>query len=289
MKKNSIFFLVIIQIIYFAIYNVNAATIKYQYDDLHRLIMVERVGEGITEYKYDELGNRTEKKVSKHLAPLFSVTPISGQAPLSVEFTDQSTGSISSWEWNFDIGNAVDSTQQNPIFTYNTPGVYKVILTVTGPSGKGVKSLDKYILVEGTYPNDSDSDGIPDSVELDNETDPKNHDDALLDLDGDGYSNLREYLSASAINDPSKTPLTESQNGLIADFDKDLDVDGLDMSICANEFGRQDCSSTEQCSCDLNMDNKVDKTDLYLLSEDFGKCIYCNNENTPQIKSMSSF
>jgi hypothetical protein len=61
----------------------------------------------------------------------FTANPVSGTVPLTVQFTDQSTGTISSWDWNF--GNGFSSTLQNPEYTYNTAGLYTVSLNVTGP------------------------------------------------------------------------------------------------------------------------------------------------------------
>jgi hypothetical protein len=48
------------------------------------------------------------------IAPIsaFMASPLVGVAPLTVNFTDQSTGSIDSWYWDFGDGN--DSTLQNP-------------------------------------------------------------------------------------------------------------------------------------------------------------------------------
>ncbi len=56
-----------------------------------------------------------------------------GVGPLNVQFTDQSIGDITSWLWNF--GDGGNSTQQNPTYTYNTPGTYNVTLTVTNSAG----------------------------------------------------------------------------------------------------------------------------------------------------------
>jgi gliding motility-associated-like protein len=53
--------------------------------------------------------------------------------PFAVQFTDLSTGPISTWAWNFGDGNT--STLQNPAHTYTAPGTYTVTLTVTGPNG----------------------------------------------------------------------------------------------------------------------------------------------------------
>lgn len=66
----------------------------------------------------------------------FSVLPSEGIAPLTVQFNDQSTGSITSWAWDFNNDGVVDSTVQTPpLFTYQTAGVHTAKLTVTGPGG----------------------------------------------------------------------------------------------------------------------------------------------------------
>jgi PKD repeat protein len=61
----------------------------------------------------------------------FDVSPTSGVAPLTVQFTDTSTGVPTEWQWDFDNDNTVDSTEQNPSFTYTTAGTYTVKLTAS--------------------------------------------------------------------------------------------------------------------------------------------------------------
>jgi PKD repeat protein len=65
----------------------------------------------------------------------FSATPTSGDAPLPVQFTDESTGSITAYAWDFENDGTIDSTEQNPAFVYSTAGTYSVNLTVTGKGG----------------------------------------------------------------------------------------------------------------------------------------------------------
>ncbi|TND00694.1 MAG: PKD domain-containing protein, partial [Bacteroidetes bacterium] len=66
----------------------------------------------------------------------FSSDVQSGCSPLIVQFSDLSTvaspGTITSWSWDF--GDGTGSTQ-SPSHTYNTAGVYTVILTVTTSDG----------------------------------------------------------------------------------------------------------------------------------------------------------
>jgi PKD repeat protein len=75
----------------------------------------------------------------------FLGVPTSGDAPLAVQFTDQSTGSISSWLWDF--GDGETSTAQHPTHTYESGGDYTVGLTVTGPGGEDTSTATDYISV----------------------------------------------------------------------------------------------------------------------------------------------
>jgi PKD repeat protein len=58
----------------------------------------------------------------------FTATPRSGYAPLTVQFSDYSTGNPIAWKWDFNNDGVTDSQVQNPIYTYLTPGVYSVKL-----------------------------------------------------------------------------------------------------------------------------------------------------------------
>nr|WP_172635214.1 disaggregatase related repeat-containing protein [Methanomethylovorans hollandica] len=74
-------------------------------------------------------------------APTNSVNPAAnftsniteGYTPLSVKFTDTSTGSPTSWLWDFGDGNT--STEQNPTYTYYKSGNYTVTLTASNSEG----------------------------------------------------------------------------------------------------------------------------------------------------------
>ncbi|AKB46497.1 cell surface protein [Methanosarcina sp. Kolksee] len=83
----------------------------------------------------------------------FTATPTSGDAPLSVNFTDASTGTVSSYAWDFDNDGTVDSTDQNPVYTYAASGNYTVNLTVTGPGGSDSEVKTGYIDVSSPSPS----------------------------------------------------------------------------------------------------------------------------------------
>jgi len=66
----------------------------------------------------------------------FSATPLSGTLPLTVTFTNLSSGTITDWLWDF--GDGGTSTLENPTHTYTAAGVYTATLTVSGPAGSDV-------------------------------------------------------------------------------------------------------------------------------------------------------
>ncbi|MCD4746210.1 MAG: Omp28-related outer membrane protein [Bacteroidales bacterium] len=64
-----------------------------------------------------------------------------------VNFTDNSTGEITSWEWSFPGGIPSSSAEQNPSVTYNTDGTYDVTLTVSDTSNSNTNTKADYITV----------------------------------------------------------------------------------------------------------------------------------------------
>ena len=77
----------------------------------------------------------------------FKANPTQGTAPLTVNFTDKSTGNPTSWEWDFDNDGTVDSNDQNPQWTYNAPGWYTVKLTVSDGTNSNTCVKEKFIQV----------------------------------------------------------------------------------------------------------------------------------------------
>jgi large repetitive protein len=75
----------------------------------------------------------------------FTSNVTNGTGPLSVQFTDTSTNSPTSWSWDF--GDNETSTEQNPTHTYNNEGTYNVSLTVANEIGNNTITQNNYINV----------------------------------------------------------------------------------------------------------------------------------------------
>jgi PKD repeat protein len=82
---------------------------------------------------------------SPELVAEFSATPLSGEAPLSVNFTDESIGNPTSWLWDF--GDGGSATSQNPNHTYTSAGTYTVKLTISKGADSDSEIKTNYITV----------------------------------------------------------------------------------------------------------------------------------------------
>lgn len=65
----------------------------------------------------------------------------------SVNFSDTSSGTPSTWAWDLDGDSVVDSNAKNPSFNYTTLGSYDVTLTVTNGLGSDSVTMTNYITV----------------------------------------------------------------------------------------------------------------------------------------------
>ncbi len=80
----------------------------------------------------------------------FIANPTTVTAGGTVAFTDQSTGSPTSWQWTFESGTPGTSTNQNPTVNYPTAGTYSVTLTVSDGTDNDTEVKAGYIVVTGT-------------------------------------------------------------------------------------------------------------------------------------------
>lgn len=160
----------------------------------------------------------------------FDASPKSGEARLMVQFTDTSTGEITSWEWDFDNNGTVDSTEQNPSYRFHSPGTYSVRLRATA-EGRSA-DLVKHDLIQVTL-------GTPEKHVVTN-TFPEVSSIAVSDIDGDGGQDvvggaegvtmdLLWFRNSDGMG-TSWTPHTvyndiDAYSVVAIDFDDDTDID----------------------------------------------------------------
>ncbi len=67
---------------------------------------------------------------------------------VSVTYTDLSLPAASAWQWIFPGGQPPTSTQQHPVVTYNTTGIYGAILIAGNASGYDTLAIDSLVQVK---------------------------------------------------------------------------------------------------------------------------------------------
>jgi PGF-pre-PGF domain-containing protein len=85
----------------------------------------------------------------------FSSNIITGNIPLTVQFKDTSTGSPTSWDWDF--GDGYTSNEQNPAHTFFSAGTYNINLIVSNANGTDSKTA--IITAQSQSSSNGDSNG----------------------------------------------------------------------------------------------------------------------------------
>jgi parallel beta-helix repeat protein len=75
----------------------------------------------------------------------FSANVVRGEVPLTVSFTNSTTGDADSWDWNF--GDDTSSSDRDPHHTFATPGTYTVQLSADGPLGNDIETKTAFVSV----------------------------------------------------------------------------------------------------------------------------------------------
>ena len=70
--------------------------------------------------------------------------------PLTVNFANVSSGTITTWEWDFDNDGNIDSIEENPTYIYTEIGLYTISLTVSDGSNSDNEVKIDYVAVTGT-------------------------------------------------------------------------------------------------------------------------------------------
>ncbi|MGC9337541.1 MAG: PKD domain-containing protein [Candidatus Cloacimonadia bacterium] len=96
----------------------------------------------------------------------FSADITSGEAPLTVNFLDQSTSGSPIISWYWDFGDGGTSTEENPTYIYEDPGTYTVSLTVINEAiNVDTEIKEDFITVISTGMAEDDS-SLPSKVTL---------------------------------------------------------------------------------------------------------------------------
>ncbi len=105
-----------------------------------------------TEDSYIVIRKDLNFKESTGIIANFVGEPTTGQPPLTVLFTDLSTGSPTMWHWDFGDGGTNDELG-NPVHTYAQEGVYSVLLTASNQYGESDQEVKPDYISVGSVPS----------------------------------------------------------------------------------------------------------------------------------------
>jgi len=147
----------------------------------------------------------------------FEASSLSGTAPLTVQFTDTSSGeNVSYWEWDFNHDEIIDSYEQNPEFCFTDSGNYRVSLCINSGYPSFNDELYAQRVIQVNENNSSGEDQIPVAgIELSNYPNPFNPSTAIsykLPVDIES-ANIELYNLRGQLID--KIPIVSNQSETI--------------------------------------------------------------------------
>ena len=210
----------------------------------------------------------------------FAPSASAGDAPLTVRYVDESTGEITTYEWDFDGDGNIDSNTRNPSFEFENPGTYTTRLTVIGPGG--FTSHSEIITVRNPIvpPNASflasrETGRAPLFVQFTNVSDGAQltHE---WDFDGDGLADSTSISPSFEFTEPGEYPVTltvtnpsgsdsvsltiivtEAAAPVEADFDFTPETGNAPLAVTFSNTSTGDVESVEW---DFNADGNTDST-----------------------------
>nr|MDJ0794125.1 GEVED domain-containing protein [Woeseiaceae bacterium] len=136
----------------------------------------------------------------------FTASPTTVAVGGSVQFTDQSSGTPTSWSWSFAGGTPATSSEQNPSVTYTALGTYQVSLTATNGVGSNLETKSGYITVTDTPISYCDSSGGDQTYEYISRVQVGDLDNSSTASSYSDFTNLTASLTAGANASVTLTP-----------------------------------------------------------------------------------
>lgn len=99
----------------------------------------------ITHVKSEEIQASSDES-DRPSSTFFTASTVTGASPLTIKFSDNSTGKIISRLWDFGDGTPIKS-EQYPVHTYTIPGDYNVRLIIRRPDNTSTIIRQSYITV----------------------------------------------------------------------------------------------------------------------------------------------
>jgi hypothetical protein len=157
--------------------------------------------------EYDQISNFLNGNIE--VKSNFGADINKGSIPLTVEFTDSSTGVVASWQWDFNDDGIIDSYEKDPVHTYLDADTYSVKLIASNGLIADTLIKENYIIayfdsIPNLYSVEDISDDQGGWVEIDfarsfYDTDISNTNESYsIELnDGNGWTSVMDTLASA--------------------------------------------------------------------------------------------
>jgi PKD repeat protein len=177
-------------------------------------------------------------------AAFIEVVPVQAQPPVanfsasatsivtggSVQFSDLSSGTPTSWVWSFTGGTPATSSSQNPTVSYAAAGSYAVSLTATNAAGSDAETKSAFITVGSAPASYCSASASSQQYEYISRVQVGNLDKPSLNSTYSNFTSLVASLTTGASTSVTLTPTFPSSSGVEAwriwiDYNRDGDFD----------------------------------------------------------------
>ncbi len=198
----------------------------------------------------------------------FSASPRSGVRTLTVAFTDTTaTGSPPlTYAWDFTSDGTVDSTVQNPSYTYTAPGIYTVSFTVSNLAGNNTATKTGYINVRASGAWYVDAAGSGDTTKIQAAVNQAQAGDTIIVKAGNYPENVsinKSLILRSEV--PQGAVVNPASGNIFAVSASGVTIDGFNIneSAAATGYGIYSTGGQSNCVFQNNAISNV-KYGLYL-------------------------
>ncbi len=128
-------------------YRDHSYDIDWVYHAKDRSLSLNAIEQQVAELRSEGRERLNTMSGSEPLVADFSGTPLTGTAPLTVQFSDESVGNPEYWYWMIGDEGSVVSRLQNPEFVFEEAGQYSITLLVTRGEDSDTITREAYITV----------------------------------------------------------------------------------------------------------------------------------------------
>jgi PKD repeat protein len=226
-----------------------------------------------TESAYSNEASFTVPVTTTALTADLTASKTSGVATLAVDFTPVTTGTITSWKWDFpgsQTPSVTNTTAKVTTASYATAGTYSVSLTVTGSSGSVTKTYPNMITV--TAPTTTTSTGTGTTTPTTTGTGTTTSNNGLVAAYG------FEETSGTTVTDVSNNGNTGTIKEAVrintGKYGKALQFDGINDWVTVNDSATLDLSTAMTLEAWVYPQSLANNGGTVLLKEITGGAVY---------------